>query len=64
MKLNHAEVQVDLDAYSDEDIFRVRIRKEKTTADAWDKTVIYRLETMPLIKPIRNKLAKPGFNMD
>jgi hypothetical protein len=64
MKLNHAKVQVDLDAYLDEDIFRVRIWKEKTTADAWDKTVIYWLETMPLIKPIRNKLAKLGFNMD
>ena len=64
MKLNHVKVQVDLDAYLDEDIFRVRIWKEKATADAWDKTVIYWLETMPLIKPIRNKLAKLGFNMD
>ena len=64
MKLNHVKVQVDLDAYLDEDIFRVRIWKEKATADAWDKTVIYWLETMPLIKPIRNKLAKLGFNLD
>lgn len=64
MKLNHAKVQVDLDAYLDEDIFRVRIWKEKATADAWDKTVIYWLETMPLIKPVRNKLAKLGFNLD
>lgn len=64
MKLNHAKVQVDLDACLDEDIFRVRIWKEKATADAWDKTVIYWLETMPLIKPVRNKLAKLGFNLD
>lgn len=64
MKLNHAKVQVDSAAYFDEDIFRVRIWKEKATADAWDKTVIYWLETMPLIKPVRNKLAKLGFNLD
>lgn len=64
LKLNHAKVRLDLDAYLNADIFRVRIWKEKATADAWDKTVIYWLETMPLIKPIRNKLAKLGFNMD
>lgn len=64
LKLNHAKVQLDSAAYFDEDIFRVRIWKEKATADAWDKTVIYQLETMPLIKPVRNKLAKLGFNMD
>lgn len=64
MRPKYAKVQLDLDAYLDEDIFRVRIWKEKATADAWDKTVIYWLETMPLIKPIRNKLAKLGFNMD
>lgn len=64
MKLNHAKVQVDLDAYLDEDVFRVRIWKEKATAAAWDKTAIYWLETMPLIKPVRNKLAKLGFNLD
>ena len=28
------------------------------------KTAIYWLETMPLIKPVRNKLAKLGFNLD
>lgn len=64
LKWNHAKVQLDLGAYLDEDIFRVRIWKEKATADAWDKTVIYWLETMPLIKPIRNKLEKLGFNLD
>ena len=64
LKLNHAKVQLDSAAYFDEDIFRVRIWKEKATADAWDKTVIYWLETMPLIKPVRNKLAKLGFNLD
>ena len=37
---------------------------ELVTADAWDKTVIYWLETMPLIKPVRNKLEKLGFNLD
>ena len=64
MKLNHAKVQVDLDAYLDEDVFRVRIWKEKATADVWDKTAIYWFETMPLIKPVRNKLEKLGFNLD
>ena len=64
LKLNHAKVQLDSAAYFDEDIFRVRIWKEKATADAWDKTVIYWLETMPLIKPVRNKLAKLGFNLN
>lgn len=64
MKLNYTKVQVDSAAYFDEDIFRVRIWKEKATSDAWDKTVIYWLETMPLIKPVRNKLTKLGFNLD
>lgn len=64
LKLNHAKVQLDSAAYFDEDIFRVRLWKEKATADAWDKTVIYWLETMPLIKPVRNKLEKLGFNLD
>ena len=64
LKLNHAKVQLDSAAYFDEDIFRVRIWKEKATADAWDKTAIYWLETMPLIKPVRNKLEKLGFNLD
>lgn len=64
MRPKYVKVQLDLDAYLDEGIFRVRIWKEKAAADVWDKTVIYWLETMPLIKPIRNKLAKLGFNMD
>lgn len=64
LKMNHAKVQLDSAAYFDEDIFRVRIWEKKATADAWDKTVIYWLETMPLIKPVRNKLVKLGFNLD
>lgn len=64
MKLKHAKVQMDLDAYLDEGIFRFRVWKEKATAAAWDKTVIYWIETMPLIKPVRNNLAKLGFNLD
>lgn len=64
MRPKYVKVQLDLDAYLDEGIFRVRIWKEKATPAAWDKTIIYWLETMPLIKPVRNKLAKLGFNMD
>ena len=64
MKLNHAKVQVDLDTYLDEDVFRVRIWEDKATAAAWDKTAIYWFETMPLIKPVRNKLEKLGFDLD
>ena len=64
MRPKYAKVQLDLDAYLDEGIFRVRIWKEKATSAAWDKTAIYWLETMPLIKPVRNKLEKLGFNLD
>lgn len=64
MKPKYAKVILDLDAYADEDVFKVRIWKEKAPADAWDKTIIYWLETLPLIKPVRNKLAKLGFNLD
>lgn len=59
----YAKVLWDTDDYAKEGVLRVRIWKEKATADTWDKTATYWLETLPLIKPVRNKLAKLGFNL-